>query len=367
MNRTPAPVRRPRVPRTPRRAVAAVAAPLALAVAALTAGSGPAAAAERGRYPVGGVVDGVANFLFSPNAVTGVNDWNCKPSAQHPNPVVLVHGTGVNLGANWVKTGPTLANEGHCVYAFNYGMGTAFDLGGRVGGLTGIAKSAQTMDAFVDKVLKATGAKKVNVLGHSQGGMMPNYYIKRLGGAKKVDRLVALAPTNHGTTLSGLVNLGEALGLLGVVNAAFDHLGLQGLKGPGGRVAVPEGPVRGRRHGAGRAVHGDRHESRRRRQSVSAGVPEGGERAERGRAGRVSEGFRGACGTVHGRADDGDGGERVGGGPGGLPAALRRLRPAVLTRGAPQAHPSPLRVRLPPFPRSKPFGAPRLVLKRRTG
>ncbi|GHC71804.1 esterase/lipase family protein [Streptomyces flavofungini] len=218
MNRTSAPAR--------------WAAALALAASALTAAAVPAQADEQPRkqYPVGDVADGVRNFLFSPNAVTGVNDWNCRPSAAHPNPVVLVHGTGVNLGANWVKMGPTLANEGHCVYAFNYGMGSPFDLGGRVGGLTGVAKSAGTMSAFVDKVLAATGAQKVNVLGHSQGGMMPNYYIKRLGGAQKVDRLVALAPTNHGTTLSGLVNLGKALGVLGIVNGAFDHLNLQGLK-----------------------------------------------------------------------------------------------------------------------------------------
>lgn len=218
MNRTSAPAR--------------LATALALAATALTAAAVPAQAEEKPRkqYPVGGVAEGVSNFLLSPNAVTGVNDWNCKPDAAHPNPVVLVHGTGVNLGANWVKMGPTLANEGHCVYAFNYGMGSPFSFGGRVGGLTGIARSAETMRAFVDKVLAATGAKKVDVLGHSQGGMMPNYYIKRLGGAQKVDRLVALAPTNHGTTLSGLVNLGKALGVLGIVNGAFDHLDLQGLK-----------------------------------------------------------------------------------------------------------------------------------------
>ncbi|MEW2525606.1 alpha/beta fold hydrolase [Streptomyces sp. NPDC047071] len=230
MNGTPAPGRR--LPRSLRRAAAAVV-PVALAATALTAAGAPAGAAEQPRkpsYPVGGVADGVRNFLVSPNAVTGVNDWSCKPSAEHPNPVVLVHGTGVNLGANWVTMGPTLANEGHCVYAFNYGMGSPFNFGGRVGGLTAIPQSAETMSAFVDKVLASTGAKKVSVVGHSQGGMMPNYYIKRLGGAKKVDRLVALAPTNHGTTLSGLTELGRALGVMGLVNGAFDHLNLQGLK-----------------------------------------------------------------------------------------------------------------------------------------
>ena len=38
------------------------------------------------------------------------------------------------------------------------------------------------------------------MVGHSQGGMMPRYYIKFLGGASKVDDLVGLAPSNHGTS-----------------------------------------------------------------------------------------------------------------------------------------------------------------------
>lgn len=234
MNRPSAPGRSGRRSRGLRRWAAGVAVPVALAATALTAGTAAPAQADeqqpRKQYPVGGVAEGVGNFFTSPNAVAGVNDWKCKPTAEHPNPVVLAHGTGVNLGANWAKIGPTLANEGHCVFAFNYGMGSPFNFGGRVGGLTDIAESAGTMSAFVDKVLATTGAKKVNVVGHSQGGMMPNYYIKRLGGAQKVDRLVALAPTNHGTTVDGLVNLGKGLGLLGVVNTAFDRLNLQGLK-----------------------------------------------------------------------------------------------------------------------------------------
>ena len=41
------------------------------------------------------------------------------------------------------------------------------------------------------------------MVGHSQGGMMPRYYIKFLGGAKVVDDLVGLSPSNHGTTIVG--------------------------------------------------------------------------------------------------------------------------------------------------------------------
>jgi triacylglycerol esterase/lipase EstA (alpha/beta hydrolase family) len=68
-------------------------------------------------------------------------------------------------------------------------------------------------------VLAATGAAKVDLVGHSQGGMMPRYYIDFLGGAAYVDKLVALAPSNYGTTLDGLTELADALGLIAPVNS----------------------------------------------------------------------------------------------------------------------------------------------------
>ncbi len=56
-------------------------------------------------------------------------------------------------------------------------------------------------------MLAATGAAKVDLVGHSQGGMMPRYYLKFLGGAEKVHTLVGLSPSNHGTTVDGLMSL----------------------------------------------------------------------------------------------------------------------------------------------------------------
>jgi triacylglycerol esterase/lipase EstA (alpha/beta hydrolase family) len=188
---------------------------------------GSLAPAEAKSYPVGGLSTAVWNFVWSPGSVAGANDWGCKPSAAHPNPVVLVHATGVNLGANWVALSPTLANAGYCVFAFNYGM--TWLSAGRVGGLGDIRNSAATLSNFVNRVLGATGASKVDLVGHSQGGMMSNYYIKFLGGASKVGTTIGLSPSNHGTTLSGIVTLGANLGLLGFVNSLLWTFGIPGL------------------------------------------------------------------------------------------------------------------------------------------
>ncbi len=191
-----------------------------------------AAGASAAQLPVpygsAALADFAANELFDPTALAGGNN-GCKPTAAHPYPVVLVHGTFENEGSNWVTLSPLLANAGYCVYAFNYGA-TLISLG-RIYGLGDIATSAQQLANFVDQVLAETGASKVDIVGHSQGGMMPNYYLKFLGGASKVNELIGLAPSNHGTTLDGLVKLEQVLPpiLQKTITAALSIVGTPSL------------------------------------------------------------------------------------------------------------------------------------------
>jgi triacylglycerol esterase/lipase EstA (alpha/beta hydrolase family) len=133
----------------------------------------------------------------------GANDWACKPTAAHPRPVVLVHGTFADMSNSWQAISPLLKNNGYCVFALNYGD---YNGSGAIGvyGVDDIPTSAGELNAFVDKVRAATGVAEVDLVGHSQGGMMPRYYLKYLGGAAEVHTLVGLSPSNHGTTLDGL-------------------------------------------------------------------------------------------------------------------------------------------------------------------
>ncbi|MBM7171284.1 alpha/beta fold hydrolase [Streptomyces sp. G44] len=134
----------------------------------------------------------------------GWNDYDCEPSAAHPRPVVLVHGTFGNSVDNWLVLAPYLVKRGYCVYSLDYGQLKDVPF---FHGLGPIEKSAEQLDAFVDKVLASTGAKEADLVGHSQGGMMPRHYLKFLGGAAEVNALIGLAPDNHGTTLLGLTKL----------------------------------------------------------------------------------------------------------------------------------------------------------------
>ena len=123
----------------------------------------------------------------------------CTPTAAHPYPVVLVHGTFANRFNNWQAMSPALKRAGYCVYALDYGAHNGSGLVG-IYGIGEIERSARQLRDFVAGVLARTGAAKISLVGHSQGGMMPRYYLKNLGGAEVVDDLVGLAPSNHGTT-----------------------------------------------------------------------------------------------------------------------------------------------------------------------
>ncbi|HYQ77725.1 MAG TPA: alpha/beta fold hydrolase [Solirubrobacterales bacterium] len=172
---------------------------LAMAMAMLGLGAGSAQA----DLPV--IWNGVYGYAHtSPSASPpGANDWSCKPTAAHPRPVVLVHGTFADMSNSWQAISPLLKNNGYCVFALNYGD---YNGSGAIGvyGVDDIPTSAAELNAFVDKVRAATGAAEVDLVGHSQGGMMPRYYLKYLGGAAEVHTLVGLSPSNHGTTLDGL-------------------------------------------------------------------------------------------------------------------------------------------------------------------
>lgn len=122
----------------------------------------------------------------------GANDWDCTPTAKRPTPVILVHGTGGDRKHLLERLSRTIKRRGFCVYSLDYGNR----------GLEDIKDSAHELKRYTRRVLRATGAEKVSMVGHSQGGMMPRYYLKFLGGKKKVDDLIGISPSNHGTALT---------------------------------------------------------------------------------------------------------------------------------------------------------------------
>lgn len=157
--------------------------------------------------------------------VRGVNDWNCTPSADHPEPVVLVHGTWENAYQNWNGLAPILIAEGYCVFTPNYGNSTGIAW---LNGTADMVESASQVATYVDDVRERTGASQVSLVGHSQGGAQVRYYANLLAPEGTVKDVVMIAATNHATTLSGIKTLGVKLKVVDTAESVFDWVKMPG-------------------------------------------------------------------------------------------------------------------------------------------
>ncbi|WP_033217899.1 alpha/beta fold hydrolase [Kitasatospora phosalacinea] len=113
-------------------------------------------------------------------------------------PVVFVHGF-VGNASNWAAAEALFAADGYSsgdLFAYQYDWSQSN------------AVSAAGLAAYVRQVLASTGAHQVDIVNHSMGGLVSDWYVKRLGGQPYVRHLASIAGANHGTTAAGacLVN-----------------------------------------------------------------------------------------------------------------------------------------------------------------
>ncbi len=139
-------------------------------------------------------------ILHPGGSLPGANQWDRPLSKVRPNPVILMHGTAGGAQTNWGAYVPLLVQQGFAPFTLTFGApkNAPWPLSA-LGGLTPIEDSAAEFGEFLDKVLDATGAQQVDVVGHSQGTLVAAYYAKMLGGAARIDKCVSLAPLWQGT------------------------------------------------------------------------------------------------------------------------------------------------------------------------
>lgn len=84
-------------------------------------------------------------------------------------------------------------------------------------GLGDIAASAGSLRGFVGQVRSKTGAAKVDLVAHSEGGLVSRYYIRNLGGGDAVGRYISLGTPQYGTYVANIVaflGLGSCAGIV---------------------------------------------------------------------------------------------------------------------------------------------------------
>jgi triacylglycerol lipase len=130
-------------------------------------------------------------------------------AATTKDPVILVAGltTGPILEPAYHPLRDRLRNAGYSVDIVTYP-----DFG------TGdIRVNAARLAQKVDEVRARTGAAKVDLVGHSMGGLVSRYYVKSLAGASKVDTIITLGTPNYGTaiaTVATFFGFGSCVGVV---------------------------------------------------------------------------------------------------------------------------------------------------------
>jgi triacylglycerol lipase len=129
----------------------------------------------------------------------------------HGPPVLLIHGYFATRGSLHLLE-RHLSRRGHVVLSFP--LGPIFNLGN-------IRDSAGLIARKVESLVAQTGVSRIDIVGHSMGGLVGLYYLKRLGGRHRVRRLILMGTPARGTWSA----------LLGLVTAPLGRASLQLLPG----------------------------------------------------------------------------------------------------------------------------------------
>ena len=152
----------------------------------------------RARRLIGAVL--VAGLLAALGPAAGAGAATAPATEGSKDPVIIVAGTFANQAlANvyYEALATRLRRDGYRVWKFG--------LPG--GGLGDIANASARLNQFADSVRASTGATRVDLIGHSQGGLVIRHYLTFRGGAGEVDSAISLGAPHYGAAVANLLTL----------------------------------------------------------------------------------------------------------------------------------------------------------------
>lgn len=106
------------------------------------------------------------------------------------NPVILVPGYALNRGTMALLAAFLRRRGWTHVHSINNRPRS-----------TSLPVYARHLSQVVDELRRATGATKVDLVGHSMGGIISAFYVNRMGGAEFVGRIVTMGTPWRGTQM----------------------------------------------------------------------------------------------------------------------------------------------------------------------
>src|SRR5678816_4345430 len=96
-------------------------------------------------------------------------------------PVLIIHGFLGTRGSMYLLE-RRLVDDGFVVVSFNLGPLNTRD----------IRRSAFLIHRKIERILAQTPTQKIDIIGHSMGGLIGLYYVKKLGGHLRVRKLIMM-------------------------------------------------------------------------------------------------------------------------------------------------------------------------------
>ncbi|MEU3456098.1 alpha/beta fold hydrolase [Micromonospora sp. NPDC006766] len=147
-----------------------------------------------------------AGTATAPAVTTAATADSTFAAASSANPVIVVGGL-IGLSIAYEPIAARLRADGYRVSIYQLpGLGTG-----------DIRDSARALSSYVDQVRASTGAAKVDLVTHSEGGLVSRWYVKFLGGGDKVGRYISLGTPQYGTYVANIINfvgLGSCVGIV---------------------------------------------------------------------------------------------------------------------------------------------------------
>ncbi|MCE4948679.1 triacylglycerol lipase [Streptomyces albulus] len=121
-----------------------------------------------------------------------------RSPAANDRPVIFVHGrnAGPGVWGDMISRFTAAGRPADRLFAWDYDTTQSAN-----------ETLAPRFQAYVDEVLRRTGAAQVDIVAHSLGSLTTRWYVRFGAGATKVHHWVSLAGPNHGTQLAWLCAL----------------------------------------------------------------------------------------------------------------------------------------------------------------
>ncbi|UCE13914.1 MAG: hypothetical protein JSV04_01750 [Candidatus Heimdallarchaeota archaeon] len=141
----------------------------------------------------------VVSLILLSSSLTGVKTHTTerKETSNQHNPILFIHGWTLTEYCWWYMKLQFEADGWPNTMLYAHTFDDTNNCSAQA-----MINNAHKLKQWIGEIINETGAEKIDLVGHSGGGVSSRYYIKFLGGMDAVDDYVSLGTAHHGANLT---------------------------------------------------------------------------------------------------------------------------------------------------------------------